>query len=424
MRCENYSFNHIILQISMSKIDHSEILEGMFTDATEGIIVCNRQGQIILSNPRAQLMFGYDDGEMNTLTMENLMPSELVTEDSRRADELNGMQAIAIEPDIMARKRDGTRFPAEISLSEVKSKSDMLTVAFIMDITERKKKDDELRMTNEKLKKTSFKLSRLNQELEQKVEERTLELAEMIRKLTKSKKEADMALQKEKELNNLKSRFISTASHEFRTPLATIMSSVALTGKYAESLDKEMMIKHIERVKNSVNHLTDILNDFLSLDKLEEGVVMAHPENIFINQLVNDIIEEIKGIAKEGQRITYDGLEGSEETYIDGKILRNIMVNLISNAIKYSNENTFIEIKARNDQHFLFIDIRDQGIGIPYEDQPHIFDRFYRANNIGNMQGTGLGLNIVKKYVEILSGEITFKSKPDKGTKFSLKIPI
>jgi signal transduction histidine kinase len=256
------------------------------------------------------------------------------------------------------------------------------------------------------------------------VEERTLELADMIRKLTKSKKEVDMALEKEKELNNLKSRFISTASHEFRTPLATIMSSVALTGKYAESLDKEKMMKHIERVKNSVNHLTDILNDFLSLDKLEEGIVGSHPEVVAINGLVNELIEEIRGIAKAGQRITYEGLKGPDEIYIDGKILRNIMVNLISNAIKYSNENSPIDIRLKCEQQFLYVDIRDQGIGIPLEDQPHIFDRFYRANNIGNMQGTGLGLNIVKKYVEILSGEISFKSKPDKGTTFSLKIPI
>ncbi len=406
----------------MRKINHSEILEGMFTDATEGIIVCNTLGHIILSNPRAQMMFGYDEQEMNKLTLENLMPPDLLTENNT-GDYLK-YPLIGVGTDLLAKKRDDTEFPVEISLSNLKSKSQMLTVAFIMDITERKKKDDELRMTNEKLKKTSFKLSRLNQELEQKVEERTLELAEMIRKLTKSKKEADAALEKEKELNNLKSRFISTASHEFRTPLATIMSSVSLTGKYAESLDKEKMIKHIERVKNSVNHLTDILNDFLSLDKLEEGVVVAHPENVGINGLVDEIIEEIKGIAKDGQKITYEGLKNGDEVYVDGKILRNIMVNLISNAIKYSNENSPIEIKSKSDQHFLYVDIRDKGIGIPYDDQPHIFDRFYRANNIGNMQGTGLGLNIVKKYVEILAGEISFKSIPDKGTKFSLKIPI
>jgi len=408
----------------MTKINHSEILEGMFTDATEGIVVCDANGYIILANPRAQIMFGYTETDMQQLQMEDLMPPELLPEDKTLSQDYLRHPTTGIGIDLPARKKDGSLFHVEISLSSVKSKSQVLLVAFIMDVTERKKKDDELRLANEKLKMTSFKLSRLNQELEQKVEQRTLELADMVKKLTKSKKEVDMALEKEKELNNLKSRFISTASHEFRTPLATIMSSVALTGKYAETLDKEKMMKHIERVKNSVNHLTDILNDFLSLDKLEEGVILAQPENININDLVHVIIEEIKGITKAGQKIIYHALPVGSEVYIDAKILRNIMVNLISNAIKYSNENSHIEIQIKNNAHHLSVDIKDQGIGIPFEDQPHVFDRFYRANNIGNMQGTGLGLNIVKKYVEILSGEITFKSKPDKGTTFSLKIPI
>jgi signal transduction histidine kinase len=246
----------------------------------------------------------------------------------------------------------------------------------------------------------------------------------MIRKLTESKKEVDLALEKEKELNNLKSRFISTASHEFRTPLATIMSSVSLTGKYAESLDKDKMLKHIDRVKSSVNHLTDILNDFLSLDKLEEGVVMANPENIFLNAAINEIIEELKGIAKAGQKFIYTGLQTNDQIFIDRRVLKNILLNLLSNAIKYSNENTLIEIKTKRDFNFLFIEIKDQGIGIPTKDQAHIFERFYRANNIGNIQGTGLGLNIVKKYVEMLKGEINFKSIPEKGTTFTLKFPI
>ena len=406
----------------MSKMDHVEILEGMFTDATEGIVVCDRKGKIILSNPRAQMMFGFTEKEINDLDMRELLPPGLLPDESSLPDDY--LKYAARGTDLWAKRKDGTEFPVEIGLSSVKSNSQLLTVAFITDITERKKKDDELKMANEKLKKTSYKLSRLNQELEQKVEERTLELAEMIRKLTKAKKETDMALEKEKALNHLKSRFISTASHEFRTPLATIMSSVTLTGKYAESLDKEKMLKHIERVKNSVNHLTDILNDFLSLDKLEEGVVKPHPENILINALMTSIIEEIRAIAKEGQRINYDGPKLDENVYVDPKVLRNIMINLISNAIKYSNENTTIEVKVRIIEYVLHIDIRDQGIGIPLEDQPHIFNRFYRANNIGNMQGTGLGLNIVKKYVELLEGEISFKSKPEKGTTFSLKIPI
>jgi PAS domain S-box-containing protein len=411
----------------MDKIDYNEILQGMFVDATEGIVVSDSKGKLILSNPKALQMFGYSQDELYQLRVEDLIPMRFKEQHVGYRDNYYKSPAprnMGAGRDLSAIKKDGTEFPVEISLSFVKTKIDMLVVAFIIDISERKKKDDELKQANDLLRQTSFQLSKLNQELEQKVQERTLELAEMIRKLTESKKEVDLALEKEKELNNLKSRFISTASHEFRTPLATIMSSVSLTGKYAESMDKEKMFKHIDRVKNSVNHLTDILNDFLSLDKLEEGVVVANPENIYLNALINELTDEMRGIAKAGQKFIYTGLQTNDQIYIDKRILKNIMLNLLSNAIKYSNENTLIEIKAKRDFDFLFIEIKDQGIGIPIKDQVHIFERFYRAHNSGNVQGTGLGLNIVKKYVEILNGEINFKSIPEKGTKFTLKFPI
>ena len=411
----------------MENFNHNEILEGMFTDATEGIIVSNSKGHIVLSNPKALQMFGYDNDTMCSLIIEDLVPSRFLHMHKEHRSNYHhnpSPRAMGVGRDLWAKRKDGTEFPIEISLSYVKATDSMLVVSFIIDITERKKKDNELREANELLKKTSFQLSKLNQDLEQKVQERTLELAEMIRKLTESKKEVDMALEKERELNNLKSRFISTASHEFRTPLATIMSSVSLTGKYAESMDKNNMFKHIDRVKNSVNHLTDILNDFLSLDKLEEGAVMANPEYLDLNDLIATITEEIKPIAKAGQRISFADLPGNDQIFIDKRILKNIMFNLISNAIKYSNENTNIDIKLSKDANTLTIEIKDQGIGIPLEDQAHIFERFYRANNSGNMQGTGLGLNIVKKYVEILKGDIQFKSVPEKGSKFTLKFPI
>lgn len=411
----------------MNKINYNEILQGMFIDATEGIIVSNSDGRLILSNPKALQMFGYTEDEMYELKIEDLIPSRYRPQHTAYRDNYYKSPAprnMGAGRDLSAARKDGTEFPVEISLSYVRSNSDMLVVAFVIDISERKKKDDELKEANELLKKTSFQLSKLNLELEQKVQERTLELAEMIRKLTESKKEVDLALEKEKELNNLKSRFISTASHEFRTPLATIMSSVSLSGKYAESMDKEKMFKHIDRVKSSVNHLTDILNDFLSLDKLEEGVIMANPENIFLNTAISEMIDELKGIAKAGQKFIYTGLQTNDQIFIDRRVLKNILLNLLSNAIKYSNENTLIEIKAKRDFNFLTIEIKDQGIGIPVKDQAHIFERFYRANNIGNIQGTGLGLNIVKKYVEMLKGEINFKSIPEKGTTFTLKFPI
>ncbi len=411
----------------MTKERNDKIYEGMFVDATEGILVSNHKGQIILCNPSAQKMFGYTQEEFLTLNIDQLMPMRFQSQHvhHREGYFANPMpRSMGKGRDLYANHKSGEEFPVEISLSHVKNEEETLVVAFVIDIAERKKKDNQLKKANEMLKKASFQLSKLNQELEQKVQSRTLELAEMIKKLTESKKEVDLALEKEKELNDLKSRFISTASHEFRTPLATILSSVSLAGKYAEKNELEKIFKHLDRVKDSVNNLTDILNDFLSLDKLEEGIIKPNPEPTHVYDLIVDLLDTMKGITKSGQVFNYQDSTNNEKVFIDVRIFRNLLINLVSNAVKYSEENKTITLKTEFKGQKLFILVQDEGIGIPYEDQSNIFERFYRANNIGNIQGTGLGLNIVKKYIEILKGEITFESEPGVGTRFLIEIPI
>jgi PAS domain S-box-containing protein len=411
----------------MSKERNDKIYEGMFEDASEGILVSNHKGQIILCNPSAQRMFGYTHDEFLALNIDQLMPMRFQSHHvhHREGYFANPMpRSMGKGRDLYANHKNGEEFPVEISLSHVKNGEETLVVAFIIDIAERKKKDNQLKKANEMLKKASFQLSKLNQELEQKVQSRTLELAEMIKKLTESKKEVDLALVKEKELNDLKSRFISTASHEFRTPLATILSSVSLAGKYADKQELEKIFKHLDRVKDSVSNLTDILNDFLSLDKLEEGIIQPHPEPTHVYDLIVDLLDTMKGITKSGQVFNYQDETKNEKVFIDVRIFRNLLINLVSNAVKYSEENKTITLKTEFKGQKLFILVQDEGIGIPYEDQSNIFERFYRANNIGNIQGTGLGLNIVKKYIEILNGDITFESEPGVGTRFLIEIPV
>lgn len=411
----------------MNKLRDEKIYKGMFVDASEGILVSNISGQIILCNPSAQKMFGYTEEEFLQLKIDQLMPMRFQSNHTQHREGYfaNPMpRSMGKGRDLYANSKNGEEFPVEISLSHVKNEDETLVVAFIIDITERKKKDNQLKKANEMLKNASFQLSKLNQDLEQKVHSRTLELAEMIKKLTESKKEVDLALEKEKELNDLKSRFISTASHEFRTPLATILSSVSLAGKYAEKNELDKIFKHLDRVKDSVNHLTDILNDFLSLDKLEEGVIKPNPEPIHVYDLIVDLLETMKGITKAGQVFEYQDKTENEKVYIDVRILRNLLINLVSNAVKYSIEGKTIKLKTEIKNRRLMILVQDEGIGIPIEDQSNIFERFYRANNIGNIQGTGLGLNIVKKYIEILNGDVTFESEPGVGTRFFIEIPI
>jgi len=271
----------------------------------------------------------------------------------------------------------------------------MLAVAFITDITQRQEAEQNLK--------------KINEELEQRVLERTLELTG--------------ALEREKELNELKSRFVSLASHEFRTPLSAILSSVSLVDRYTENEHIDKRKKHIERIKSSVKNLTDILNDFLSLDKLEQGKVVVEKHLIDLAEFSKDIVEEMSGMLKHGQHINYIH-QGESSIVQDKKILRNVMLNLLSNAVKYSGEHKDIKLRTDINNKRVTISVKDSGIGIPEDEQRHLFTKFYRAKNAVNIQGTGLGLNIVKRYVELMDGSINFTSKSNEGTTFIVEFPL
>jgi PAS domain S-box-containing protein len=231
-------------------------------------------------------------------------------------------------------------------------------------------------------------------------------------------------LNKERELNELKSKFVSIASHEFRTPLSTILSSVALIEKYVNHEDSDKKAKHIERIKSSVKNLTEILNDFLSLEKLEAGKSEVNLTVFDVTLFAKDLCEQMQTLARENQEIIYEHHGSNLMITIDRQLLRNICINLINNAIKYSPEATPVEfITEINDDNFIII-VKDYGLGIPEEDQQHLFERFFRAKNVTAIQGTGLGLNIVTRYAGLLNGEITYKSKTGVGSEFTIKFPI
>jgi signal transduction histidine kinase len=275
------------------------------------------------------------------------------------------------------------------------------------------------------------KIRVLNLDLEKRVHERTSELDEVIKKLEitndslkKAQVNISKALQKERELNELKSRFVTMASHEFRTPLSTILSSVSLISKYKDAEEQDKRDKHIERIKSAVHNLTGILNDFLSLSQLEEGKAQNKPVLFNVENFTAGVVEELKALLKKEQVIIYRHEGRNEDVCLDKQLLKNVLINLISNAIKYSSEGKKINVRTKQEQKVISIEIQDQGIGIPKEDQQHLFSRFFRANNATNVQGTGLGLNIVKKYIELLGGEIDFSSEENKGSVFTVKIFI
>ncbi|OKL40419.1 hybrid sensor histidine kinase/response regulator [Pontibacter flavimaris] len=278
--------------------------------------------------------------------------------------------------------------------------------------------------------KSLGEIHKLNSQLEQRVEERTQELAEAItkleqtnRSLEEAQQEIQKALQKERELNELKSRFVTIASHEFRTPLSTVLSSASLVSKYKTEQDDEKRQKHVDRIKSAVSNLTTILNDFLSISRIEEGRIYNVPSTFSLKPFVREIVEEMRGYLKKGQKIDYRHTGDHDTVTIDKQLLKNILLNLLSNGSKYSTEGKTVIFTTALEQDTLTITVQDQGIGIPKVDQAHLFTPFFRAQNVTNIQGTGLGLNIVKRYVEIMNGSMEYDSELDKGTTFTITFP-
>ena len=569
-------FISIFKSRAIADTKNKERLRALFEYATEGMIIANNQGEIVMINPIAEKTMGYDHGELTGKKIEVLIPERMSERHVKHREKYThnphprpmgkGMQ-------LNARKKDGTEIPVEISLSNFETSEGAFVIAFIIDISERKKSEElfhkekelaqmyldiapvifvvieknhsvtlinqngcqilgypeqlileenwfekfvaegsresskkvfadmmdgkissvvpfeneivtskgELRViswkysiirderarpvallssgeditekkaqeaaiekANAALKNYSDEILKMNAELELRVKSRTEELASVITKLEatnselaieikerkqaellleKNREELRMALEKEKDLSELKSRFVTMASHEFRTPLSTILSSASLIGRYQDPENSDKRIKHIDRIKSSVNNLTSILNDFLSLGKLEEGKVTTAPVLFDVKEFATELVNEMKEMARPGQQISYTH-KGTTAAELDKNLTRNICLNLISNAIKYSDDGKKIHFTTSIESNRLTIVVADEGMGIPKEDQQHLFERFFRANNVSNIQGTGLGLNIVKKYVDLMHGQIEFTSEYGKGTTFTVHLPV
>jgi signal transduction histidine kinase len=265
-------------------------------------------------------------------------------------------------------------------------------------------------------------MQKLNAELEMKVDERTIILKEALEKLEESQLELHEALKKEKQLGELKSSFVSLASHEFRTPLSTILSSASLVSRYPDPSDQDKREKHVKRIKDSVKHLNQILEDFLSLGKLDDGKISAQPDHFDVGHFLSQVLDEFEGTEKTGQQLILTN-ETTGSFYSDKKIIRNIVINLIGNAIKFSGADTRIEVIARMKNNKLEIAVSDQGIGISRSDQEHLFTSFFRGKNASNIEGTGLGLHIVKRYLELVDGSIRLESELNVGTTFECLFP-
>lgn len=498
-------------------LKNTNIFQLLFESSTEGVILCNKQGEIILCNEQMNQMFRYNPNELVGEKVEVLIPAK------SKENHVKYREGYSQKPekrrmgtgrDLIGICKDGCELPIEISLNHITIDNEMYVIALVTDISERKKAEQQILELNTKLEekvlertqelrisqrlhnliarnfpngtinvfdknlnyvfvegKELFKLgidssklvgssylNRLPKEIAKEIKPKLMEVfngesiefdvkqndqtyslnavplasesgdinqilvvEHNVSKIKNAEQKVKEALNKEKELNELKSRFVSMASHEFRTPLSTILSSTSLIEKYDEIDNKEKKEKHLNKIKNSVKNLTLILNDILSISKLEEGLTEVIISEFNIENLINEVISDSSGLKRDNQNII---LLADKNLNInsDEKIIKLIISNLLSNALKYSEKDVIIEASTKKNN--LTISIKDEGIGIPENEQKKLFDRFFRAQNATNIQGTGLGLNIVKSYIDILKGKININSKENIGTTITFEVPL
>lgn len=390
-------------------MEPAKLLKAIIETAIDGILTIDNRGTVESLNPAALKLFGYTEEEVIGNNVSMLMPEpDKSSHDGyiHRYQSTGEKRIIGKGREVRGLRKDGTTFPFRLAVSEVQYDDRIIYTGFIHDLSKEKEAEQ--------------RLKEYAAELEELVEERTKSLRKMVSALSEAKEEVSLSLEKEKELNQMKSRFVSMASHEFRTPLSSVQLSSVLIEKYAEPYDNVHIRKHVSKIKNAVGNLTTILNDFLSLERLEAGKVEPAFTPFDLVKLSEEVTEEMQMIAKEDQNIIYQHTGLQSMVNLDQNLLRNCMINLISNSIKYSGEHTFIEFNTEISDSGCIVMIRDNGIGIPQSEHKNMFQPFFRANNTGNIPGTGLGLNIVLRYAKLMHGELHFESEINKGAKFVL----
>jgi PAS domain S-box-containing protein len=388
------------------------LLKAIIENAIDGIITINEKGIVESINPSACRLFLYDPEEVIGKNISLLMPSP----DREKHDSYiesyksSGIpHIIGHDRDVLGRKKDGNIFPFRLGVSEVKFEGERIFAGFIHDMSHQKEAEN--------------RLMQYTQHLEELVKDRTHSLNETIAALTQTKEEVSSTLEKEKELGKIKSRLLSMASHEFRTPLSTIHLSTSLIQRYSEDLNNPKIETHVRKIKSAVSNLTTILDDFLLLEKAESNKITLQISCFDLQDFIKEIISELKLLTKKKQKIV--SIPNTEVTLVklDKNLLKNCIINLVSNAIKYSGEETEIELSTAMTSSKIIINVKDNGIGIPEGDHEHLFEAFFRAHNTGNIPGTGLGLHIVSRYVSLMNGTISFESAINKGTLFTIELP-
>jgi len=355
----------------------TERIEVILNSSEDVIILASAEGLIQQANPAFERVFEYHPDRMFNKPL-----SKLITQQSRDnfeevmqdLIEQNKMQRL----DVTAKISEQSSFFADVVLSPVLNRNQLTgIICSFRDVSARKQLEIELRE----------------------------------------------ALQKEKELNELKSRFVSMVSHEYRTPLATILLSTDLLKKYYDKMDQDRKQKHFDKISSQIRHMTRLMEDMLIVSKADAVGLKFEPKLTDVEALLREVVIEL-GLNHMTHGINFKASGNCSLVQADPKLIHTIVTNLLTNAIKYSPDNTEVDVGLTCDNDNIIINITDRGIGIPIDDQKHLFQIFHRAKNVGTIQGTGLGLIIVKQSVEAHGGTLDFESQENVGTTFIARLPL
>lgn len=381
----------------------------MIASLDDAVICTMLDGSIISWNTAAVAMFGYSEKEINGHPIALIIPDErqeeeqLIIEKVRRGEKVDHYETFR-------KRRDGTMIPISLTVSALRDGKGHLIgiIKVARDISGQMAAHAQL-------------VSYANR-LEELVGARTSSLEKTVKDLQDTRDQLNASLEKEQELSKLKSRFVSMASHEFRTPLASIKLSASLADKYTDVGASEKVKIHLKKIETSVTTLNSILEEFLSLEKLENDKVSVQFTAFDLPEFIQEVIEEMQDLAKDGQQLIHVHSGQANEFKLDRSLLHHCLVNLLSNAIKYSEAGTLIDCRTVITDTGCSIAVSDHGMGIPEAEQEKLFGAFFRASNTIGIQGTGLGLNIVSRYVGLMKGAISCTSGSS-GTTFTLSFP-
>jgi len=373
----------------------SVIFKAIIDHAIDGIVITDIDGIIQLTNLSANQMFGYAPNELRGKALYNLFSGISLTEATDSSQlELN------------AYRRNQTTFPVRVATCDADSDGVVVLANFIRDISKEKIAEHQLRHHA--------------QELEETVKERTDSLNTIIAQLQLTKDDTNNLLVKEREIGQMKSRFVSMASHEFRSPLSRIQLSASIIERFYERLDTPKIIDHLQKIKGAVTELTNTLDDFLSVEKIDSGRIKPNIAAFDLKVFIEDVCEEMSSLKRARQQITCSHKGSANVFTLDKSLLKHCLANLLSNACKYSDDDGLVEVDAEVNDSVISIKVTDNGIGIPPEDQDRLFEAFFRAGNARDFNGTGLGLNIVKSYSELMGGRVTYAPVIPHGSQFQL----